>query len=58
MAGEYTEAAAKLSIAETTLWHWAFKGRIFCHRVDRLVCFTDEDLDRALQGIPRPGRRR
>ncbi|MFI7430683.1 helix-turn-helix domain-containing protein [Micromonospora sp. NPDC049836] len=58
MARDYTyaEAAAKLRIAETTLRRWVSKGRISCHRVGRLVRFTDEDLDSAYK--PSPATRR
>ncbi|WP_369015346.1 helix-turn-helix domain-containing protein [Micromonospora sp. MA102] len=53
----YAEAAAKLRIAETTLRRWVSKGRIPCHRLGRLVRFTDEDLASAYQQSPAlPGR--
>jgi excisionase family DNA binding protein len=58
----YPEAAKKLRIAETTLRRWVSKGSISCHRLGRLVRFTDEDLASAYQRTPAipagAGRRR
>ncbi|MGI5151319.1 helix-turn-helix domain-containing protein [Plantactinospora sp. CA-294935] len=48
----YAEAAEKLRIAETTLRRWVSKGRISCHRLGRLVRFTDEDLASAYKRTP------
>jgi excisionase family DNA binding protein len=63
MPQEYTypEAAQKLRIAETTLRRWVSKNRISCHRLGRLVRFTDEDLASAYTrspAIPVGARRR
>lgn len=54
MQNEYTyaEAAEKLRVAETTLRRWVSKGRISCHRLGRLVRFTEEDLASAYQRSP------
>jgi excisionase family DNA binding protein len=60
--GDYTyaEAAAKLRITEGTLRRWVSKGKISCHRLGRLVRFTDEDLASAYKRTPAvpPGVRR
>ncbi|MEH1014661.1 helix-turn-helix domain-containing protein [Micromonospora sp. CPCC 206060] len=59
MRNEYTysEAAEKLRIAETTLRRWVSKGRVPCHRLGRLVRFTDDDLAAAYQACPALARR-
>lgn len=59
MGNEYTysEAAEKLRIAETTLRRWVSTGRVPCHRLGRLVRFTDEDLAAAYQACPALARR-
>ncbi|MDG4796885.1 helix-turn-helix domain-containing protein [Micromonospora sp. WMMD1082] len=58
----YAEAAVKLRVAETTLRRWVSKGRISCHRLGRLVRFTDDDLASAYKPSPAipagAGRRR
>jgi excisionase family DNA binding protein len=54
----YAEAAIKLRAAETTLRRWVSKGRISCHRLGRLVRFTDEDLATAYQACPALAGRR
>jgi excisionase family DNA binding protein len=57
----YAEAAKKLRVAETTLRRWVSQGRISCHRLGRLVRFTDDDLDSALKpapALPAASRRR
>lgn len=48
----YEEAAVKLRIAVPTLRRWVSKGRISCHRLGRLVRFTDEDLASAFVATP------
>ncbi|ROT27240.1 DNA-binding protein [Micromonospora sp. HM5-17] len=48
----YAEAAEKLRITEGTLRRWVSKGRISCHRLGRLVRFTDEDLASAYRRSP------
>ncbi|MFE9690827.1 helix-turn-helix domain-containing protein [Micromonospora sp. NPDC005806] len=53
----YAEAAEKLRIAETTLRRWVSKGRVPCHRLGRLVRFTDEDLAAAYKPAPATARR-
>jgi excisionase family DNA binding protein len=60
----YPEAAVKLDVAESTLRRWVSTGRIECHRLGRLVRFTDADLASAYTPtratpMPRsPGRHR
>ncbi|MGW3610551.1 helix-turn-helix domain-containing protein [Micromonospora sp. NPDC005163] len=60
MGQEYTyaEAAVKLRVAETTLRRWVSKGRVPCHRLGRLVRFTDEDLAAAYKAFPALAGRR
>lgn len=53
----YAEAAVKLRIAESTLRRWVSKGRVPCHRLGRLVRFTDEDLTAAYKACPALARR-
>ena len=48
----YSEAAAALRVAESTLRRWVSKGRMPCHRVGRLVRFTEADLTAALKPSP------
>lgn len=48
----YAEAAQKLRVAPTTLRRWVSRGRISCHRLGRLVRFTEEDLATAYQPSP------
>ncbi|MBM0228218.1 MULTISPECIES: helix-turn-helix domain-containing protein [unclassified Micromonospora] len=54
----YAEAAEKLRIAETTLRRWVSKGRVPCHRLGRLVRFTEDDLEAAYQACPALAARR
>ncbi|MFF0467624.1 helix-turn-helix domain-containing protein [Micromonospora zamorensis] len=54
----YAEAAAKLRVAETTLRRWVSKGRVPCHRLGRLVRFTDDDLAAAYKACPALAGRR
>ncbi|MEU0151574.1 helix-turn-helix domain-containing protein [Micromonospora fulviviridis] len=54
----YAEAAEKLRIAETTLRRWVSKGRVPCHRLGRLVRFTEDDLAAAYQACPALAGRR
>jgi excisionase family DNA binding protein len=49
----YAEAARMLRVAESTLRRWVSKGRISCHRIGRLVRFTDDDLRAAMVASPR-----
>ena len=49
---KYAEAAEKLGIAEITLRHWVSSGRIPCHRLGRLVRFSDDDLAAAYKPTP------
>jgi excisionase family DNA binding protein len=58
----YSEAAAILRVAESTLRRWVSKGLVPCHRLGRLVRFTDADLTEAMHPSPafathKPARR-
>ncbi len=58
----YAEAARTLRVAESTLRRWVSKGLVPCHRVGRLVRFTEADLTAAVKPSPviaavRPVRR-
>ena len=57
----YAEAAERLRISEVTLRSWVSRGKMPCHRLGRLVRFTDEDLEAAFTpspALPRGSRRR
>lgn len=48
----YAEAAEKLGLHEVTLRRWVSQGRMPCHRLGRLVRFTDADLEAVYTPAP------
>lgn len=48
----YAEAATVLRVGESTLRRWVSTGLVSCHRVGRLVRFTEGDLAAALRPSP------